>query len=184
MKQRVNLDGMHQMILLRKRCSRYQVPRTISMLPETQRKYLQRLVRCARVTCLLNITGVDDRLAGERFVLVVTIVFKYRLNLNPFIAPSLGVLYRFQSNITRSKAEAMDILRQYTKEINGSPTKFGELAAKYSDCSSHTKNGDLGWFGPGQMQRPFEEGTTALKIGQISDIVETDSGVHLILRTG
>jgi len=89
-----------------------------------------------------------------------------------------------ESNITRSKAEAIDILRQYTKEINGSPSKFGELAAKYSDCSSHTKNGDLGWFGPGQMQRPFEEGTTALKIGQISDIVETDSGVHLILRTG
>lgn len=36
----------------------------------------------------------------------------------------------------------------------------------------------------GQMQRPFEEATTALSVGQISHVVETDSGVHLILRTG
>jgi len=89
-----------------------------------------------------------------------------------------------EPNITRSKSEAIEILGGYAEEINGSPVKFGELAAKYSDCQSHTKNGDLGWFGPGQMQRPFEDGVTALMIGQISDIVETDSGVHLILRTG
>lgn len=33
------------------------------------------------------------------------------------------------------------------------------------------------------MQKPFEEATYALKVGQISDVVSTDSGVHLILRT-
>ena len=61
---------------------------------------------------------------------------------------------------------------------------FRSLAKEFSDCSSAKKGGDLGEFGTGEMQRPFEEATFALKVGEMSDVVETDSGVHLILRTG
>jgi len=89
-----------------------------------------------------------------------------------------------ENDITRSKAEAIQILQGYAAQINGSAEKFGQLASVHSDCSSHSKQGDLGWFGMGQMQRPFEEATTALEVGQISNVVDTDSGVHLILRTG
>lgn len=52
-----------------------------------------------------------------------------------------------------------------------------------SDCSSAHKGGDLGFFGRGQMQRPFEEATFALPVGGLSGIVQTDSGAHIILRT-
>lgn len=45
-------------------------------------------------------------------------------------------------------------------------------------------NTSAGPFGRGQMQKPFEEATYALKIGEISGIVDTDSGVHIIMRTG
>ncbi|KAK7464478.1 peptidyl-prolyl cis-trans isomerase Pin1 [Stygiomarasmius scandens] len=88
-----------------------------------------------------------------------------------------------EANITRSKEEAIDILKGFQAEIGGSADKFGELAKIHSDCSSHEKNGDLGFFGRGQMQKPFEDATYALEVGQISEIISTDSGVHLILRT-
>ncbi|EIW63725.1 rotamase-domain-containing protein [Trametes versicolor FP-101664 SS1] len=88
-----------------------------------------------------------------------------------------------EPNITRSKEEAIQILKGYEAQINSSPEKFAELASKHSDCSSHSHGGDLGFFKPGQMQKPFEDATYALKVGEISDIISTESGVHLILRT-
>ncbi|GLB43596.1 putative peptidyl-prolyl cis-trans isomerase [Lyophyllum shimeji] len=89
-----------------------------------------------------------------------------------------------EANITRTKEEAIDILKGYQTQIGGSAEKFGELAAAHSDCSSHSNAGDLGWFGHGQMQKPFEDAAFGLEVGQISDIISTDSGVHLVMRTG
>ncbi|QRV80348.1 peptidyl-prolyl cis-trans isomerase NIMA-interacting 1 [Ceratobasidium sp. AG-Ba] len=89
-----------------------------------------------------------------------------------------------EANITRSKEEAIEILKGYAAEINGDRNTFAKLASKHSDCSSYKAGGDLGWFGKGQMQKPFEEGVLALPVGGISGVVETDSGVHLIMRTG
>lgn len=89
-----------------------------------------------------------------------------------------------QPMITRSKEEAIDILKGHEAEIAGDPEKFKELAKIHSDCSSHEAGGDLGWFGHGQMQKPFEDGAYGLEVGKISDIISSDSGVHLIMRTG
>jgi peptidyl-prolyl cis-trans isomerase NIMA-interacting 1 len=60
---------------------------------------------------------------------------------------------------------------------------FEEIAARESDCSSAHRGGDLGEFGRGMMQKPFEDATFALKVGEMSGIVDTDSGVHIIVRT-
>lgn len=59
---------------------------------------------------------------------------------------------------------------------------FNKLAQEHSDCSSHSKGGDLGRFTRGQMQKPFEDATFSLQPGQMSPIIDTDSGVHLIIR--
>lgn len=82
----------------------------------------------------------------------------------------------------------MEILREHQKQLKDLSSdqlksQFAELASQHSDCSSHSNGGDLGTFKRGQMQKPFEEATFAMEPGHMSDIIETDSGVHLILRT-
>ncbi|CAG9793566.1 unnamed protein product [Diatraea saccharalis] len=89
-----------------------------------------------------------------------------------------------EETITRTKEEALDTLKSYRKQIVSNDSSFVDIASKYSDCSSAKRGGDLGSFGRGQMQAPFEEEAFKLKVGQLSKPVETDSGYHLILRTG
>ncbi|EFP93147.1 peptidyl-prolyl cis-trans isomerase NIMA-interacting 1 [Puccinia graminis f. sp. tritici CRL 75-36-700-3] len=94
-----------------------------------------------------------------------------------------------EANITRTKEEAIEILKGYQSKLSEIGDKaelaeqFAELASAHSDCSSHANGGDLGLFGRGQMQKPFEDATYALGIHELSPIVDTESGVHLILRT-
>lgn len=87
-------------------------------------------------------------------------------------------------NITITEEEAREILKQYLSDITSRVKTFEEIATQYSDCSSAKRGGDLGYFTKGQMQRPFEEAAFSLQIGELSPIVSTDSGVHIIKRTG
>ncbi|KAI3420646.1 Peptidyl-prolyl cis-trans isomerase [Psidium guajava] len=83
-----------------------------------------------------------------------------------------------------TRESAVSQLKALREDIVSGKAKFEDLASRLSDCSSAKRGGDLGPFGRGQMQKPFEEATYALKVGEISDIVDTDSGVHIIMRTG
>ncbi|GAO50939.1 hypothetical protein G7K_5058-t1 [Saitoella complicata NRRL Y-17804] len=88
------------------------------------------------------------------------------------------------ATISRSKTEAMQIILQHEARIRAGEISLGELAVSESDCSSARKGGDLGYFGRGEMQKEFEEAAFGLQVGEMSRVVETASGLHLIERTG
>ncbi len=87
-----------------------------------------------------------------------------------------------EADITRSKDEAMKIILEHEQKIRSGQTSLANLAISESDCSSARKMGDLGYFGRGDMQKEFEDAAFELQPGQLSHVVETASGLHLIER--
>lgn len=80
----------------------------------------------------------------------------------------------------KAKAKAEDLLNQIRKN----PKQFEELAKKYSqDPESAKKGGDLGSFGRGMMVKPFDDAVFSMKVNEISNIVESDFGYHIIKLT-
>ncbi len=81
-----------------------------------------------------------------------------------------------------SKADArrkIDAIRERVE----SGTDFGDEAAAHSMCPSGKEGGSLGWFARGMMVPEFDQVVFALKVGEVSDIVETQFGYHLIFKT-
>ncbi|HWU84877.1 MAG TPA: SurA N-terminal domain-containing protein, partial [Rhodocyclaceae bacterium] len=83
--------------------------------------------------------------------------------------------------VKAAEAKAADILAQVKKN----PADFAKLAKQYSqDTGSAAAGGDVGVVSRGAMVKPFEDAVFALKEGQISDLVRTDYGFHIIRLTG
>jgi peptidyl-prolyl cis-trans isomerase D len=84
-----------------------------------------------------------------------------------------------QKQAARAKAE------QLLKQVKQNPASFAEVAKKNSqDPGSAAKGGDLGFFPRGAMDKPFDDAVFGMKVGEISDLIETKYGYHIIKVTG
>ena len=87
-----------------------------------------------------------------------------------------------QANTQLTAEDALEKIQSLKGKIeNGTP--FDEVATENSDCPSSRQGGDLGSFGRGAMVPEFDKAAFDLEVGDLSDVVETVFGYHLIYRT-
>lgn len=91
------------------------------------------------------------------------------------------ILIQAEPDKKAAKAKAEELLAQVRK----APGTFADVARKNSqDPGSAKQGGDLDFFGRGMMTKAFEDAVFAMKPGEISNVIETDFGFHIIMLTG
>lgn len=94
------------------------------------------------------------------------------------------ILINAAENATEDeKQKALDRAREVAGLARAKDADFAELAKEYSEGPSGPSGGDLGLFGRGKMVKPFEEAAFSMKVGQVSDPVQTRFGYHVIKVT-
>lgn len=86
-------------------------------------------------------------------------------------------------NVTRTREEARARAQEALVKIRGGAS-FEEMVARYSDePGAAERSGDLGVFERHIMVKPFSDAAFSLRVGEISEVVETPFGFHIIKRT-
>ena len=95
------------------------------------------------------------------------------------------ILFGVPGNASESDKNAVrEKAQKVLEEVRSNPANFGALAKQHSqDPGSAERGGDLGFFGRGEMVPQFDEAVFNLNKGQISDLVQTDFGFHIIQVT-
>lgn len=143
--------------------------------------FLQRMLRRAKL--------VEKRYPEQLKVTEAEIKDHYEQNLEstykePAKVRASHILIGARGKNEAEKAEAKKKAEEVLAEVKKEGADFAELAGKHSDCPSKANGGDLNFFPREKaMVEPFAAAAFALKVGEISDVVETEFGYHIIKVT-
>ena len=99
------------------------------------------------------------------------------------------ILVKTEGMDAADKVQALDKIKASRARIvaAGGAGEVGQAfcaeAREQSDCPSGAQGGSLGWFGPGMMVPEFDKAAFSMKCGEVSDVIETQFGYHIILKT-
>ncbi|KYF67696.1 peptidylprolyl isomerase [Sorangium cellulosum] len=101
----------------------------------------------------------------------------------PSDKPSRTTLWMPVRQVSRTRAEALRIAQEVLEQLADRPDRFGELARRTSDDeASAPHGGELGLFRVMRLSPPIVDAIAALRPGEISRVVETELGFHILLR--
>ncbi|WP_455200228.1 peptidylprolyl isomerase [Kaarinaea lacus] len=98
----------------------------------------------------------------------------------PDMAHARHILLKTSSAMSGTEKQAVRVKLEDIQQRLKKGEEFAELAKQFSEDSSASRGGDLGYFPKGVMVGPFEDTVFALKAGEMSDIVETQFGFHIV----
>lgn len=134
----------------------------------SQKMTIEYLRDAIRKDILVN--KLQEKLTADVAVTDEEVAAYYTQNQGQFLSVKASHI------LLEDEAEAKKILERVK-----SGEDFNNLAAEFSkDPSAKENKGDLGYFRKGQMVEPFEEAAFKLQAGEISDLVKTDFGYHII----
>ena len=116
------------------------------------------------------------------------VVSFYEAHKSEFVEPEQvlcqHILVKTEANdMPEVKSAAFEKIRAIRERIVAGGD-FAEEAKKNSDCPSGAEGGSLGWFGRGMMVPEFDQAAFSMKKGDVSDIVTTQFGYHIIYKAG
>ena len=184
--------------LIKKKADRdAEIARINASNAQKQREYQEKVTKAQT-----RVRELNENLAGWYYVISNEVYEKIRLDRSEFVkakekeetekpeevqASHILISYkgadRADADISRSKDEAKTEAERIRKLIVDDGNDFAEMAKEHSDGPSSTKGGDLGKFKFEVMAKPFSEAAFALEIDEVSGVVETGFGFHVIKRT-
>jgi peptidyl-prolyl cis-trans isomerase NIMA-interacting 1 len=126
--------------------------------------------------------GAETRVVADRVPPAAAADAPAQIEASHILVSYLGAT-RAKPTVTRTREEARALATQLAAKAHEPGADFAALAKDVSDGPSGVEGGAMPRFGRQQMVKPFSDAAFALRPGEISNVVETNFGFHIIQRT-